>query len=83
MGASRNLYPDEFKREALELLASSGRPLSQAAPGVAQWKRWGPGGIAAALQHAGGDPRLLARIWPPRTHACGARTSVCAWSGRS
>lgn len=31
MGTSRNLYPDEFKREALELLASSGRPLSQIA----------------------------------------------------
>ncbi len=31
MGTSRNLYPDEFKREALELLASSGQPLSQIA----------------------------------------------------
>ena len=31
MGTSRNLYPDEFKREALGLLASGGRPLSQIA----------------------------------------------------
>jgi transposase len=31
MGASRRQYPDEFKREAVRLLASSGRPLSQIA----------------------------------------------------
>jgi transposase len=31
MGTARRLYTDEFKREALGLLASSGRPLSQIA----------------------------------------------------
>src|SRR5579875_2433412 len=31
MGMARRQYPDEFKREALELLVSSGRPLSQIA----------------------------------------------------
>jgi transposase len=31
MGTARHRYPDEFKREALELLGSSGRPLSQIA----------------------------------------------------
>lgn len=31
MGALRRQYTDEFKREAVELLASSGRPLSQIA----------------------------------------------------
>jgi transposase len=31
MGASRRQYTDEFKREAVELLASSGQPLSQIA----------------------------------------------------
>ena len=31
MGTERRQYPDEFKREALELLVSSGRPLSQIA----------------------------------------------------
>ena len=31
MGTRRRLYPDEFKREALGLLSSSGRPLSQIA----------------------------------------------------
>ena len=28
MGTARRQYPDEFKQEALELLVSSGRPLS-------------------------------------------------------
>ena len=31
MGTARRQYTDEFKREALGLLASSGRPLSQIA----------------------------------------------------
>ena len=31
MGTARRQYTDEFKREALELLVSSGRPLSQIA----------------------------------------------------
>jgi transposase len=31
MGTARSQYTDEFKREALGLLASSGRPLSQIA----------------------------------------------------
>ncbi len=31
MGTARRQYPDEFKQEALELLVSSGRPLSQIA----------------------------------------------------
>jgi len=31
MGASRRRYTDEFKREAVRLLASSGRPLGQIA----------------------------------------------------
>ena len=31
MGTARRQYTDEFKREALELLLSSGRPLSQIA----------------------------------------------------
>jgi transposase len=31
MGTARHQFTDEFKREAVELLASSGRPLSQIA----------------------------------------------------
>ena len=65
MGTARRQYPDEFKREALELLVSSGRPLSQIAGELGippeRLRAWrnrtaGEGGIAAAPQHAGGDP---------------------------
>lgn len=53
MGTTRRLFTDEFKREAVELLASSGRPLSQIA---------GELGIAASMLRAGdggqaGSPR--------------------------
>ena len=34
MGTARRQYTDEFKREAVGLLASSGRPLSQIARGA-------------------------------------------------
>jgi len=39
MGTSRRQYTDEFKREAVGLLASSGRPLSQIAQelGIPLW----------------------------------------------
>ena len=44
MGASRRQYTDEFKREAVQLLASSGRPLSQIAQELgipaAQLRAW-------------------------------------------
>jgi hypothetical protein len=71
MGTARRQFTDEFKREAVGLLASRGRPLNQiaqelgiAAARLRAWRNrgdWGPpfGGlrrIAAALQHAGGDP---------------------------
>ena len=65
MGTAGRQFTDEFKREAVGLLASSGRPLSQIA------RSWGlplrgsaPGGTgvtgacgtAAAPPYAGGDP---------------------------
>jgi hypothetical protein len=65
MGTARRQFTDEFKREAVGLLASRGRPLNQIAQ---SWelplRGCAPGGtgmtgacgIAAALQHAGGDP---------------------------
>jgi len=65
MGTARRQYMDEFKREALELLVSSGRPLSQIA---GSWgfllSGCGRGATEAAgamrdrrgAQHAGGDP---------------------------
>ena len=91
MGTARRQYPDEFKREALELLVSSGRPLSQIAGELGipperlrAWRNRSGGSKAgsprrpntqAAIPPAGG-------IWLPRMLACGARTSACAWSVR-
>ncbi len=51
MGTTRRLFTDEFKREAVGLLASSGRPLSQiagelgiAASRLRAWRNKGDGG---------------------------------------
>ena len=91
MGTARRQYPDEFKQEALELLVSSGRPLSQIAEELEFPSGCGRGATEAAgakLDRRGASTRrrrsrLLAWIWLPRMLACGARTSACAWSGRS
>jgi transposase len=65
MGTARRQYTEEFKRGAVGLLASSGRPLSQiaeelgiAASRLRAWRNKGDGGacgIAAASQYAGGN----------------------------
>ena len=90
MGTTRRQFTDEFKREAVELLASSGRPLSQiagelgiAAARLRAWRNRGDGGQdrrgAKTAKRRSRRPR---RIWPPKTPVCGATTSACAWSGR-
>ena len=66
MGTARRQYTDEFKREALGLLASSGRPLSQIAQELgipaARLRAWrnttgkGQAGSPRRPQYAGGDP---------------------------
>ena len=71
MDTSRRQYTDEFKREAVGLLTSSGRPLSQiaqelgiAASRLRAWRNRSDGGHAgsprrpntqAAIPHAGAD----------------------------
>src|ERR1700732_4757055 len=64
MGIARRQFTDEFKREAVGLLASSDRPLSQIAQelGIATsrlraWRNMGDGGQA-------GSPRTQAAIPP-------------------
>jgi transposase-like protein len=47
MGTARRHFTDEFRREAVRLLASGGRPSSEIARELV---------IAAALEYAGGDP---------------------------
>ena len=92
MGTARRQYPDEFKREALELLVSSGRPLSQIAGELGipperlrAWRNKSGGSKAGSPRRPTRRrrSRLLAWIWLPRMLACGARTSACAWSERS
>ena len=91
MGTARRQYPDEFKREALEHLVSSGQPLSQIAGELGnppeRLRAWRNGGGAKLNRRGaptrGRRSRLLAWIWLPRMLACGARTSACAWSVRS
>ena len=62
MGTARRQFTDEFKREAVGLLVSSGRPLSQIAQelgiaasdgGHAGWPR--RPNTQAAIPHAGAD----------------------------
>ena len=71
MGTARRQYTDEFKREAVGLLASSGRPLSQiarelgiAASRLRTWRNRDDGrhagslrrsNMQAAIPHAGVD----------------------------
>jgi transposase len=71
MGTARRQFTDEFKREAVRLLASSGRPLSQiaqelgiAASRLRAWRNRGEGacGTAAAAPYAGGDPACNADL---------------------
>jgi transposase len=59
MGTARRQYPDEFKREALELLVSSGRPLSQIAGELGipperlrAWRNRSGGSKAGSTPHA-------------------------------
>jgi transposase len=71
MGQGRRQFTDEFKREAVALLASSGRPLTQIASelGIApsmlrNWRNRGGGGnagpalhpIPASVPHSTPDP---------------------------
>ena len=84
MGTARRQFTEEFKREAVGLLASSGRPLSQIAQelGIASsrlraWRnrKRGAGGIAAA-------PNTQAVIPPAGADlaAENARLKRCAFS---
>ena len=70
MGTARRLFTDEFKREAVGLLASSGRPLSQiagelgiAASRLRAWRNKGDGGQAGSPRR----PNTQAAIPPAGT----------------
>ena len=88
MGQGRRQFTDEFKREAVALLVSSGRPLIQIAselgisPSMLRNWRNGSGGrdagsarppIPAAAPHPVPDPAA-------ELSGFTARTIACAWS---
>jgi transposase-like protein len=88
MGQGRRQFTDEFKREAVALLASSGRPLTQIASelGIApsmlrNWRNRGGGQMRG--QRCTRDrhrPRMLHRTRRQRSPGCAATTIAC---GRS
>jgi transposase len=91
MGTVRRQFTDEFKREAVGLLTSSGRPLSQIAQELGitasrlrAWRNRSDGGHAGSPRRPNTQAAIPmpVRIWPLKTPVCGARTNVCAWSGR-
>src|ERR1700726_1291103 len=72
MGTARRQYTDEFKREAVGLLVSSGRPLSQIAHelGIAPSSAPGGTGVTGGMRDRRSTPirrrrsRMPVRIWP-------------------
>jgi transposase len=67
MGIARRQFTDEFKREAVGLLASSGRPLSQiaqelgiAASRLRAWRNRGDGGQAGSPRRSSTQADLAA-----------------------
>jgi len=68
MVQGRRQYTDEFKREAVALLASSGRPLLQIANEL---------GISPSMLR---NWRIPPRTWCRKSPAFAARTIVCVWS---
>src|ERR1700716_2635173 len=82
MSTTRRQFTDEFKREAVGLLASSGRPLSQiarelgiAASMLRSWRDAGDRGKAGsppAYSSAAAIPPAGARPPPPPPCRCGS-----------
>jgi transposase len=88
MGQGRRQLTDEFKREAVGLLASSGRPLIQIASelGISplmlrNWRN-GSGGrdAGAARRPIPASARIPSRTRRPSSPGFAARTIACGWS---
>ena len=80
MGQERRQFTDEFKREAVFLLASSGQPLlqivSELGVSPAMLRNWrnrreGRGAGAAPALHSVPDPAVEPPAFAVRTNACG------------
>ena len=87
MSTTRRVFPEVFKREAVDRVISSGLSVGKVATELGLnetvLRRW--------VMRLGGQATVPARrpikrrprrrlIWPQRMSACGARTSGCGWS---
>jgi len=81
----RRSFADEYKQQAVELVASSGRSISSVAKELglrdSVLRRWIE---KVGLGHRRGGPqrrrRCRRRTRPRRLPVCGRRTNGCAWS---
>ena len=88
MGQERRHFTDEFKTEAIALLASSGRPLVQIAGELGlspsmlgNWRnRQGGQNAGSAVPRNRRQPRFPFRIRRRRFPGFAVRTTACAWS---
>lgn len=92
MSGTRQVFPESFKREAVDRVASSGlsagamaRELGLHETVLRRWmSQFSPAqatGTPWRLNTQAVAPRRLTR--PPTTPVCDARTSGCAWSATS
>jgi transposase len=84
---TRRSFTDEFKHEAVSLLASSGRPLTQIAtelgiqPSMLRSWRGTVNGDGKRMASATGSLSAAApRRSRPRSAACGANSSALKWN---
>ena len=83
MTTTRRSFTDEFKREAVSLLGSSGRPLTQVAaelgiqPSMLRTWRAAVSGSATSVARPG--PAAAASAEQAESVACGASSSVPRW----
>src|ERR1700730_8653965 len=89
MGTSRRQFTDEFKRESVGLLASSGRPLSQiarelgiAASMLRSWREAGDRGHAGSARGSGGGCGGAGGSARARARGGGAPACRCGSGGR-
>ena len=91
MTKPRRSFTDEFKREAVALLASSGRPVMQIAEELgiqpSMLRNWRTA-LSGCLRGRRGAPTRKRRprrlavpaTSRPRSHASGGRSNGCAWN---
>ncbi len=77
-GRLRRSFTEEYKRQAVELVVSSGRSITSVAKELglrdSVLRRWVWRGAPSRMR------RRRRRTRPRRSHGCGRRTSGCGWN---